>query len=113
MSDAVVSRVTGEARMIRRRRRQLRQRRLESGDGLCRKCGAHEKEGERQRQESAVRGAGQQSGAGLGSVFGWSAASDRHRWKHVGQALSTRRQEAWSTGMRWARWMARINRYGD
>ena len=30
------------------------------------------REGERQRQESAVRGAGQQSGAGSGSVFGWS-----------------------------------------
>jgi hypothetical protein len=45
MSDAVVSRVTGEARMIRRRRGRLRQRRHGAGDDLCKKCGAHEKGG--------------------------------------------------------------------
>jgi hypothetical protein len=55
------------------------------------------REGERQRQESAVRGAGQQSGAGCGSVFGWSG---RVRSAQMGTrrtgALSTRRQKAWS-----------------
>jgi hypothetical protein len=87
MSDAVVSRVTGEARMIRRRRGQLRQRR----HGLVATCAKSaeltRREGERQRQELAVRGAGQQSGAGLGSVFGWSG---RVRSAQVGNTSDRR-----------------------
>jgi hypothetical protein len=45
MSDAVVSRVTGEARVIRRRRGQLRQRRQEGGDDLIESAELTRREG--------------------------------------------------------------------
>jgi hypothetical protein len=100
MSDAVVSKITGEARVIRRRRGQLRQQRQEGGDDLVETAELTKREGERQRQESAVRGAGQQSGAGLGSVFGWSG---RVRSAQMGNTSDRRSRPEDRRGERWGR----------